>query len=371
MTELDFQHLRTLVLAIGFLVGVLFGAIGQRTRFCTMGAIADMAVTGDPMRMRMWLVAAGTAIIGFNLLVAFGLVQAADTIYAEPRLTWFSAATGGAAFGFGMVLASGCTSKNLMRAGAGSLKAVVVLLVIAFVGFATLKGLTAVLRVHFFDSVNATLASDQDLPTLLQRATGIGRASIAATLAFVLGGALLLAGLAPRETRTRELALGGFGIGGLVVVAWYASGVLGFVAENPMTLEPTFVATNSHHMEALSFVSAVAYAADYLLFFSDASKALTLGIVSVVGVIVGAGLYAVASKTFRTEGFAGSEDLANHLAGGALMGFGGVTALGCTIGQGLSGLSTLSIESFIALAAIVGGAVLALKFQMRRLERLA
>ncbi|MEO8923940.1 MAG: YeeE/YedE thiosulfate transporter family protein, partial [Caldimonas sp.] len=279
MTEADFHHTTVLVLALGFAIGLVFGAIGQRTRFCTMGAITDMAVMGDATRMRMWLVAAGTAVIGFNALAAFGLVRAADSIYAAPRLLWLSAIVGGVMFGFGMVLASGCTSKNLMRAGTGNLKALVVLLVVAFAGFATLKGATAIVRVEWLDSVHVDLAGGQDLPHVLERLTGMAARPLAATLGLVLGGALLLAGVVPRETRNAELLLGGLGIGGLVVAAWYVSGVLGFVAENPTTLEPTFVATNSHRMEGLSFVSAVSYAADYVLFLSDASKVLTLGIV--------------------------------------------------------------------------------------------
>ncbi|MEO8835420.1 MAG: YeeE/YedE family protein [Caldimonas sp.] len=369
MTEADFQQTTRLVLAAAFAIGLVFGAIGQRTRFCTMGAITDMALMRDPARMRMWLVAAGTAIVGFNAMATFGLVKAADSIYAAPRLLWLSAIVGGLMFGFGMVLASGCTSKNLMRAGAGNLKSVVVLLVVAFAGFATLKGATAIVRVEWLDSVHMELAGGQDLPNILERITGVGAQALAGALGLGLGGALLLAGLAPRDTRSGELVLGGIGIGACVVAAWWASGVLGFVAENPNTLEPTFVATNSHRMEALSFVSAVSYAADYVLFLSDVSKALTVGIVSAVGVALGAGGYALATRSFHVEGFADAADLGRHLVGGALMGVGGVTALGCTIGQGISGLSTLSIGSMLAVAAIVTGALAALQYQAWRMDR--
>ncbi len=179
MTEGEFQHTTALVLALAFAIGVLFGAIGQRTRFCTMGAISDMAVMGDPARMRMWLVAGGVAIVGFNGLAAFGLVRAADSIYAAPRLLWLSALVGGAMFGFGMVLASGCTSKNLIRAGAGNLKSVVVLLVVAFAGFATLKGASALVRVEWLDSVHVELPGGQDLPHLLERLTGVAARPLA------------------------------------------------------------------------------------------------------------------------------------------------------------------------------------------------
>jgi uncharacterized membrane protein YedE/YeeE len=145
---------------------------------------------------------------------------------------------------------------------------------------------------------------------------------------------------------------------------------LGFVAEHPDTLQEAFLATNSGRSEALSFVSPVAYTLDWLMFFSDKSKVITLGIASVIGVVLGSAITALASRTFRWEGFGGTEDVANHLVGGVLMGVGGVTAMGCTVGQGLSGISTLSFTSIVAVAAILAGAVLAFRYQIWRLERM-
>jgi uncharacterized membrane protein YedE/YeeE len=145
---------------------------------------------------------------------------------------------------------------------------------------------------------------------------------------------------------------------------------LGHVAEHPQTLEETFLATNSGRAEALSFVSPIAYTLDWLMFFSDKSKLLTVGIVSVAGVIAGSFVMALVGRDFRWEGFGSTEDVANHLAGGLLMGVGGVTAMGCTIGQGLSGLSTLSATSFVAVAGIVLGALAAFRYQMWRVERM-
>ena len=371
MSETDLQATTWLVLAASFAIAVAFGALAQQTRFCTMGAVADVAVMGDWTRLRLWGIAMGTAIVGFQAMVALGWVAAADSFYAGPNLLWLSAALGGAAFGVGMVLAGGCASRNLLRAGTGNLKALVVLLVVAFAGFATLKGITAVWRVHTVDAVYVALAGSQDLPSILARATGSPAARWAGTLGLALGGALLAACAWPRRERAPGLILGGAGLGLLVVAAWWVSGVLGHVTEHPVTLEPAFLATNSRRMEALSFVAAVSHAADYLLFFSDAAKVLTIGVVSAAGMILGAALHALATRSLRWEGFTNIADLRDHLAGGVLMGVGGVTALGCTIGQGLSGISTLSVSSFIALAGIVGGAVAALKLQAWRIERAA
>ena len=177
--------------------------------------------------------------------------------------------------------------------------------------------------------------------------------------------------LARAEGRSPSVLLGGVGIGAVVAAMWWVSGRLGYVADDPNTLQEAFVATNSKRMEALSFVAPVAYSIDWLIFFSDKSKLLTLGIVSTAGVVVGSALWALASRSFRWEGFADAEDTANHLVGATLMGVGGIAALGCTIGQGISGVSTLSIGSFISLASIIGGAVLALRYQSWRVERMA
>ena len=136
-------------------------------------------------------------------------------------------------------------------------------------------------------------------------------------------------------------------------------------------MQEVFLGSSSGRTEALSFVAPIAYVLDWLMFFSDKSKLLTIAIVSVVGVIGGSAVVAVVQGQSRWEGFGGTEDVANHLIGGVLMGIGGVTAMGCTVGQGLSGLSTLSLTSFVAVGAIVGGAVLACRYQMWRLDRMA
>lgn len=371
MQDIDVGAVATQVLWAAFALSVLFGAIAQRTQFCTMGAVADIVNVGDWTRMRMWALAGGVAMLGFNAMVAAGWIDAAHSIYAAPRLTWLSALVGGLMFGFGMVMASGCGSKSLVRIGGGSLKALVVIIVLGLAGFATLKGITAVARVASVDRVALELAGGQDLPTLAASAFGVTRPHAALLLGALLGGGLVAWALMRAEGRSANVLLGGAGIGAVVAAMWWVSGRLGYVAEDPNTLQQAFVATNSQRMESMSFVAPVAYTLDWLLFFSDKNKLLTLGIASTAGVVVGSALWALASRSFRWEGFANVEDTANHLAGALLMGVGGVTALGCTVGQGLSGVSTLAAGSFIAVAAIIGGAVIALRYQVWRIERTA
>ncbi|MES3013173.1 MAG: YeeE/YedE family protein [Pseudomonadota bacterium] len=369
MEEVDLKSLATLALWSAFGLSVLFGAIAQRTHFCTMGAVSDIVNMGDWTRMRMWVMAMGVAMIGFNLMVSAGWLDAGKSVYGGPRFIWLSALVGGGLFGFGMVLASGCGSKTLVRIGGGNLKSLVVFLMLGISAFATLKGITAVARVATVDTVAVTFATGQDLPSLLAASTGIAKATLAAALGLVIGGALVVWSLAKAEGRSGDSLLAGLGVGAIISVVWYVSGRLGYVAEDPNTLQEAFVATNSGRMESLSFVAPVAYTLDWLMFFSDTSKLLTIGIVSVGGVVVGSAAYALATGSFRWEGFRDAGDTGNHLVGAALMGIGGVMALGCTVGQGLSGLSTLSLTSFVAVAAIIAGAVAALRYQIWRIER--
>ena len=374
MTDAGLLVLQHQVLWAALALGAAFGAIAQRTHFCTMGAVADVVNIGDWQRARMWALAIGVSMIGFNAMVALGWVRAADSIYAAPALRWLSQAVGGLMFGFGMVLASGCGSKTLVRIGGGNLKSLVVFGVLGLSAWATLRGITAVLRVNTVDQVVLRLPAGQDLPSLaaaLANRPGSTPGAWALALGALIGGALVAWALSRREGRSADALLGGIGIGALVVGLWWVSGVLGHLAEHPQTLEPAFLATSANRMESFSFVAPLAQVLDGLVFFSDASKRLTQGMVIVPGVVLGSAAVALAAGTFRWESFRGVEDTANHLVGAALMGVGGITALGCTIGQGLSGLSTLSLGSFIAVAAIVAGAVLALRWQVWRLARSA
>jgi uncharacterized protein len=371
MQESELPGLVTQVLWASFALAVAFGAIAQRTHFCTMGAVADIVNMGDWTRMRMWALAIGVAMIGFNAMVALGWVQAQHTVYAGPRLIWLSNIVGGLMFGFGMVLASGCGSKTLVRIGGGSLKALVVFAVLGLAAYATMRGIVAVARVASVDTVAVDLPAGQDLPSLLAAAAGASRQTMALVLGGGIGLALAAWALAGGRLQWRELLLGGLGSGLVIVGVWWVSGRLGHLQEHPLTLEETFLATNSQRMESLTFVAPIAYVLDWLILFSDKSKVLSIGIVTTVGVVIGSAVLALASGTFRWEGFRDREDTASHLVGAVLMGVGGVTAMGCTVGQGLSGVSTLALGSFIALASIIAGAVAALRWQVWRLERQA
>jgi len=247
-----------------------------------------------------------------------------------------------------------------------------VLIVLAISAYMTLKGLFAVWRVNALDPVrfdtSAIGASHSDLATVVAALVG-NSGLLRSGLPLAVAVALAAFALASRDFRaSRAMIAGGIVIGAVIVGGWYVSGHLGHVAEDPRTLEEAFVATNSGRAESFSFVAPNAYLLELLMLWSDQSRIVTFGIAGVLGMVAGSAAVALATRTFRWEGFASTEDLVNHIAGGVLMGFGGVTALGCSIGQGLTGISTLALGSVLALLAIVGGCAAALKYQYWRVE---
>jgi uncharacterized membrane protein YedE/YeeE len=361
LNELTPAQLAPYVTGGAFGLAFIFGAVGNKTHFCTMGAVSDWVNMGDTSRLRMWLLAIAVALIGSSALHLAGLVDLSKSIYPAPNFTWLSYIVGGFLFGMGMTLGSGCGSKTLIRVGAGNLKSLVVYIFLGIAAYMTLRGLLGAFRVGVLEKAAITLPQGQDLPSLL----GLNRAILAA----LIGGGLLAFIYSSKRFRSSfDYTLGGVVTGLVVVGGWYVSGHIGHVAEDPNTLQEAFVATNTGRMESFSFVAPFAFTLEYLMLWTDKSKIITYGIASAAGVIAGSAAYALATRSFRWEGFRDAEDTANHIVGGILMGFGGITALGCTIGQAISGFSTLALGSIITFIAIVAGSAAKMKYQVWRIE---
>jgi len=370
MNEVNPAAIATTVAWGGFALAFIFGAVANKTNFCTMGAVSDMVNMGDWGRMRMWLLAIAVAILGSNALQLAGVVDLSKSIYPGPNVPWLSYLVGGFAFGVGMTLGSGCGSKTLIRIGAGSLKSLVVFVFLGIAAYATLRGLFGALRVAVLDPVSVTLATGQDLPSLLARAFGADKRTMLMLASALVAGALLLFVFMERGFRGNfDGILGGVVVGLVVVGGWYVSGKLGYLAEDPNTLQEAFLGTNSGRLESLSFVAPQAYTLELLMFWTDKSRIVTFGIASALGVVAGSAAYALATGSFRWESFRDAKDTANHMLGGLLMGFGGVTAMGCTVGQGITGFSTLALGSMLTFLAIVAGAALTMKWQYARMMR--
>ena len=365
-------HLAATVAWCGFALGLVFGAIGNKVNFCTMGAVSDIVNMGDWGRMRMWLLAIAVAIAGSYGLWQAGLVDLSKSIYTAPNFTWLSFVVGGFLFGVGMTLGSGCGSKTLIRIGGGNLKSLVVYVFLAISAYMTLRGLFGQFRVSVLQPIAVNFEAyglkGQDLPSLLA-GTGIAVDSLRIGVAAIVAAAILFFVLKDREFRANtEYVAGGVVVGLLVVAGWYVTAHVGY-QENPATLEMTFFGTNTRAAESISFVAPLAYTLELLMLWTDKSLTITFGIMAALGIVVGSFAYAMVSRTFRWEGFTTTADLKNHIIGGILMGFGGITALGCTIGQGITGFSTLAVGSMLTFAAIVAGSAATMKYQYWKMLR--
>lgn len=337
-----------LVNIAGFVLGIVFGAAVQRSNFCTMGAISDMVLMGDGNRLRSWALAIAVAMLGSQMLHLAGLIDLGEAIYTTTNLGWLGAIIGGLLFGFGMVLAGGCGSRTLVRLGAGNLKSLLVVLMIGIAGYATLRGLIGPVRLwlegwSMIDLGTAGFAG-QALPDLLG-----GGVTTRWILSLAIPAALLIWIFRDPRFRRQPLLIGaGIIIGLTVVGGWAATGILGADDFEPAPLV------------SMTFVAPVGNALQYLMTFTGAT--LDFGISTVGGVIAGAFLMSRLDGSFRLESFANAQDVLSHVTGGVLMGIGGVTALGCTVGQGLTGVATLALGSFVALAGIVIGGILGVRY---------
>lgn len=350
MSELNVS---TIVALGGFAVGVVFGAVVHRTNFCAMGGISDAVLMGDTRRFRAWLLAIAVAIIGSQALNFAGVVDLNKSIYLSANLGWLGAIIGGLMFGFGMTQTGGCTSKTLVRLGAGNLKSLIVIIVLGIFAYMTLRGLLAVPRLQIETAANIDLGArglaNQNLGEMAGAAVGMSAGLARALVATALAGLFLV--ICFKDDAFRHSArniTGGVMVGLCVVAGWLVTGVLGADEFNPAPLA------------SLTFVAPAGESLQYLMTFTGAT--INFGIAVTAGVIVGGFLMAVATGSFRVESFADRNDLLRHLGGAALMGTGGVMALGCTIGQGVTGMSTLSLGSLIAWLSIVSGGYMGIKY---------
>lgn len=359
------MSLATTVVLWGLGLGVILGFIASKTNFCTMGAVSDVVNMGSWGRMRAWFLAIAVAIIGTNLLAYSGLLDLSKTIYTGGSFPILTFLVGGLTFGVGMTIASGCGNKTLVRMGGGNLKSLVVFVFMGVAAIATLKGIFGAFRVNFLSpsALTMQLEPNQTLPALLGSMMGMeGKAALMVVTA-VIAVALLIFIFMNKDFRSEgDNILAGVVIGLIIVAAWYITGHIGY-AENPDTMEMTYMGTASHLAESMSFVAPSAYTLEFLGYWTDTSNVLTFSVASAWGVILGSFIHAKTSGSFRWEYFTSAKDMGNHIIGALLMGFGGITAMGCTIGQGITGVSTLALGSIVTLIAIIAGSAITMKIQ--------
>jgi uncharacterized membrane protein YedE/YeeE len=348
------------VATLGFVVGIIFGAVANKTNFCTMGAVSDWVNIGSKDRLRAWLLAIGIAIIASQVMQASGLINLSDAFYLTPNFGWLGHIVGGFLFGVGMTLASGCGQRTLVRVGGGNLKSLVVMILLGLTAYMTMRGVLALVRVNAFEASNINLSGsdipNQGIGTLIAAVGGIDNEMLVNwVVTAVLGGGLIVyAFSAASFRRSFDNILAGVVIGLIIPAGWYITGVIGFDDFDPV------------RFESYTFIAPTGESLMYLLTFTGST--IDFGVAAVFGVILGSFLYVILSGKFRLETFTNRDDMIRHIFGGISMGFGGVLALGCTIGQGVTGMSTLALGSLLSLISIVFGSALAMKIEYYRLD---
>jgi hypothetical protein len=318
-----------------------------------MGAISDIVLMADWTRFRAWMLAIAVAILGSQALHGTGVVDLNESIYLTTNLGWVGAIIGGLLFGFGMTMTGGCANRTLVRFGAGNLKSLVTLMFLGIFAYMTLRGLTGLVRVEVeaFSNVDleAVGLASQGIPDILSALTGLSAdaAHWVVTLAFVGGLLWFCFASASFRASPRDL-VAGLVVGALVAVAWYVTGVIGYDDFDPTPLA------------SFSFVAPAGNSIQYLMTFTGSTINFGIGVVG--GVIVGSFVAARVSGEFRVESFMDAGDMVRHMVGGSLMGIGGIMAMGCTIGQGITGMSTLALGSLIALLSIIAGGAFGMKY---------
>jgi len=368
-----------------FGIALVLGAVVNKTNFCTMGAVSDWVNMGDTGRFRAWLLAIAVAVLGVAALEYFGAAKPGASFppYRAGQLLWAEHLLGGLIFGVGMTLASGCGNKTLIRIGGGNLKSVMVLLVIAVIAYfminpfpGTDQTLFTLLFYYWIRPLAVDLGASQDLGAVIVGGDKVAVARL--VIGGLLGIGFLAVAFRSADFRNSfDNVLGGMVVGLAIVAAWYVTSSVAVRADGDLMSLQGYVQqwdfynqstagrpADSRPLAPQSFTfinpmgQALGYAAS-----GFQSAVLTFGVMTVAGVILGSLLWALVSRSFRIEWFASGRDFWNHLAGAVLMGFGGVLAMGCTIGQAVTGISTLAIGPFITFFGIVLGSALTMKVQ--------
>lgn len=340
----------TLVLVCGFLIGLAYGVIGLLSGFCLLTSLRNWWNDGDSRRIRSYALAMATAMVTAQALAAAGLVDLGASIYLQPSFSVPLMFAGGLIFGYGMVLANGCGSRATVLLGRGNLRSFVVVVTLGITAQATLRGLLAPPRVEFLQWSGIT-PSANSLPALLN-AVGLGSGAGRAAAVILVAGALIFFALShPAFRQARGQLAAGLGMGLLIAAGWFTTGYIGADDFKPVPVT------------SLTFVAPLADTVQYIMLSTGLS--LSFGVVTITGVLLGSFLTAIVTGRFSLEGYSSPRHMLRSMSGAALMGIGGAMAFGCTIGQGLTGMSTLAFASAVAFIGILFGTAAGLRGPLR------
>ena len=339
-----------LVILAGLGIGLVYGAVGLLSGFCLMSSMRGWLAGGDGRLVRTYALAIAVAIAASQFLAGNGMVDLGKTIYLQPSFSAPVLFLGGLLFGYGMVLANGCGSRALVLLGRGNLRSFVVVIVLAITAQMTLKGLIAPARIALVQASQTTVNSNS-LPSLLAT-LGLSEALSRVVAAAAMVVALIVFAFAhPGFRRSPGQIAAGIIVGLLVAGGWVVTGHLGADDFNPIPVT------------SLTFIAPIADSLQYAMLSTGLT--LNFGIATVAGVLAGSLATALATRRFKLEGYSSPRHMLRSGSGAALMGIGGVMAFGCSIGQGLTGMSTLALGSLVALAGILLGTTAGLRGALR------
>lgn len=345
---MDFSDPRTLLLLGAVGIGLVFGFTARVSGFCLRSALIEIVDRRAGRQAVTWLVTLAVAVVVTQALAFAGIIDLSDSIYLSTDLTWLALVVGGLVFGFGMVLTRGCGGRHLVLAAGGNLRSWIVLAVLGLTAYMTLRGILALPRTWLEDL--AFIGNDTIEISLGGIIAGAESDVAPLAIAGTLGLACLVAAWrASRSGVPSSAWVAGIVIGLMIPAGWYVTGVLGFDEFEPV------------RTESVTFTAPVGNAIQYLLTYTGSQADFGITVVGLT--IVGAFIGAAVTGDLKLEGFDTPGHLLRYAGGAAMMGFGGVLALGCTVGAGLSGVSTLSVASMLAMASIIAGGTIGHKIK--------
>ncbi|PUB18913.1 YeeE/YedE family protein [Yoonia sediminilitoris] len=328
---------------VGLFGGVLLGLAARFGRFCTLGAIEDILYGGNDLRIRMWVLAIGTAVFGSFALMALGLFNPADSIYLSAAWSPLASIAGGLLFGYGMAMAGNCGYGALARLGGGDLRAFVIVAVIGVAAYATMSGPLAPIRLAIFAPNDVVIAT----PGFAHLFGGMTGLSIPLT-GMVIGALIVVLALANARFLAEKRAI----FWALMVACAVMTGWAGMQYIHDTGFADLAVVGHT-------FSAPVGETTLYAM--TSSARSLSFGIGSVAGVWIGAFIGSLIKGHFRWEACEDPRELRRQILGAGLMGVGAVVALGCSIGQGLSAFSVLAFSGPVTFAAIFAGAAIGLR----------
>lgn len=344
---------RILMALCGFVLGTLAGIAARRADFCTYRAVEDWWVSGKLKRLRTWALAVAVSTVVVQAMLAAGVGRIDESFYLAPSFGWGGAIIGGLLFGWGMAMVGTCGFGILIRLGSGDMRAVLMFLVMGLSAYMAARGLTALGRVYALEPLRIGLegAGGQGLGHLVGALLGAKPGAAGLVIGLAVAAALIFWCFGNAEFRASGGSIfSGVAVGLAVAGGFAATGIMGNDDFEPQ------------RVESLTYVLPPGETIQYLLTFTGAE--ITFGIGATLGTIFGAMLTTATRLGFRLESYDDAREMRRHLIGAFLMGFGGVAAMGCTVGQGVSAMSTLAVSAPITLAAIFGGAILGIRYLM-------